>query len=284
MSTLTPDEIAHLQSWIGREEEAVDIASPDLARKLHATLSQAGAAPALGQPLPQLAHFCLAQPAIAGEALGVDGHPPKGGFLPPVPLPRRMWAGGRLSFAAPLRVGDEVVKRSRILNVQYKEGRSGALCFVTVEHRLNVDGADILREEQDIVYRAAATAPSAPPKGEPAPAGTHQRQIAASTTLLFRYSALTFNGHRIHYDRSYAVNEEFYPGLVFHGPLQATLLANFAAEITGKAPSAFEFRSLSPLYDLEPVLLNADVSGDEVTLWTNHPGGPVAMQAKASFG
>jgi 3-methylfumaryl-CoA hydratase len=283
MITLSVEEIETLRSWIGREETLHDIATLDLARKLHATLSLSGPVATKGEALPLLAHFCLAQPAVATDALGRDGHPPKGGFLPPVPLPRRMWAGGRLAFERPLRVGDDVTKTSRIANVQYKEGRSGALCFVTVEHRLEASRALLLKEEQDIVYRAAATAPSPAPKGKRAPAGEHQRSIEATSTLLFRYSALTFNGHRIHYDRRYAVEEEFYPGLVFHGPLQATLLANFVAEIAGRAPRTFEFRSLSPLYDMEPVLLNATARDNTIELWTAHPEGPVAMSGKAIF-
>jgi 3-methylfumaryl-CoA hydratase len=283
LSALSVDEVALLRTWIGREEIVHDVATPDLANKLHATLSLTGPVASKDEAMPLLAHFCLAQPAIATDALGHDGHPPKGGFLPPVPLPRRMWAGGRLQFQQPLRVGDEVTKTSRIADVQYKEGRSGPLCFVTVTHELRASGTVLLREEQDIVYRAAATAPSNPPKGEPAAKGEHQRRIEASTALLFRYSALTFNGHRIHYDRNYAIEEEFYPGLVFHGPLQATLLINFATEIAGREPRSFEFRSLSPLYDMEPVLLNATRHEDTIELWTAHPQGPIAMSAKAVF-
>jgi 3-methylfumaryl-CoA hydratase len=272
-----------LRGWVGREQSVADVASEDLSRKLHATLSLPGRHARTGEAMPLLAHFCLGQPTVATDALGQDGHPPKGGFLPPVPLPRRMWAGGRLKFGRPLLVGDEVLKTSRIADVQYKEGRSGALCFVTIHHRLEVGGVPVAEEEQDVVYRAAATAPSPAPGGEPAPIGEHQRHIEASSALLFRYSALTFNAHRIHYDQKYAVEEEFYPALVFHGPLQATLLANFAAEIVGRAPRAFEFRSASPLYGQQPVVLNADVRGDTVELWTAHPDRPVAMSAKATF-
>ena len=239
MSVLSEADIANLQTWISREECVSDFASQDLASKLHATLNRSGPPPVRGEAMPPLAHFCLAQPVVPTDSLGVDGHPAKGGFLPPVPLPRRMWAGGRLQFQRPLLVGDEILRTSRIKDVQYKSGRSGALCFVIVEHRLESSGQVLLTEEQDIVYREAATALSTVTKEEPARRGEHQRSVTPSSAILFRYSALTFNGHRIHYDRQYAVEQEFYPGLVVHGPLQATLLANFAADLMGRPLAAF---------------------------------------------
>lgn len=273
-----------LRQWIGREETVSDIASEDLARKLHVTLGLKGHYPQREEPLPLLSHFCLCQPAIETDNLGHDGHPKKGLFLPPVPLPRRMWAGGRLTFHEPLRVGDEVTRNSTIIDVRHKEGRSGSLCFVTVRHRIDAGGRTNLEEEQDIVYREAV-ATGVRPAGsmEPARVGRDHRTIATSSTLLFRYSALTFNSHRIHYDRPYAIEEEGYPGLVLHGPLQATLLANFAAELKGRMPSQFEFRSLSPIFDLQPILLNAEDDEEGTSLWTAHPGGPVAMSARAIF-
>lgn len=280
--TITP-EPEYLKQWIGREETVHDVATLDLARKLHATLDRPSPVPSVGEPLPLLAHFCLTQPAVATGSLGRDGHPPKGGFLPPIPFPRRMWAGGRLKFSRPLLVGDEITRTSRIVDMKFREGRSGALWFVTVQHRLETGGTLILEEEQDIVYRDAPTGPMPLPGGEPAQKGEVQRHVEVSSVLLFRYSALTFNGHRIHYDRTYAVEVEHYPGLVVHGPLQATLLANLAAELAGKLPKSFEFRSTSPLFDLHPVVLNATQNGDVIDLWTARPGGPVAMAAKAVF-
>lgn len=282
MSGAVSLDIEHLRSWIGREESASDIVSVDLVRKFNATLELSAAPVVPGDVAPLLVNYCLAQPAAPMSLLGEDGHPQRGDFLPPVPLPRRMWAGSSLMFHGLLRVGDEVRRVSRIADVAVKEGRSGSLCFVTVEHRLDVAGAPKIEETQNIVYREAASRKDAvkPVAAEPAPAGTHSKPIAVSTVLLFRYSALTFNGHRIHYDRPYATEVEHYPGLVLHGPLQATLLLNFATELKGKAPSRFAFRSLSPLLD-NGVNLHATEDGDTMKLWTARPDGPVAMSAEA---
>jgi len=199
VSTESPEiDLAHLRTWIGREEVAVDVVSDDLARKFHATLDMPGEAPSVGEAAPGLIHFCLA-PQIAPTAqLGPDGHPRRGGFLPPVPLPRRMWAGGRLTFSRPIRVGDCICRTSRIGDVAAKTGRSGALVFVKVEHTLDVQGEAAVEEVHDIVYRGLAATSAATPA--PAEVSPNRRRIDVSPTLLFRYSALTFNGHRIHYD------------------------------------------------------------------------------------
>ena len=281
-----PLDIDHLRSWIGRGEEVSDVVTPDLVRKFRATLDLPGDEPKAGEPAPLLIHLCLGQAARPASELGPDGHPARGGFLPPVPLPRRMWAGGAFEFAADIRVGDTVKRVSRIADVTLKQGRTGPLCFVTVEHRIEADGALVLEERQDIVYRgvesgAAGQAPG--PSPAPAEHGGHQRRVETSSTLLFRYSALTFNGHRIHYDRRYATEVEGYPGLVVHGPLQATLLLHFAAEIRGAAPSSFVFRSLSPLFDDDAVALYATPDGERLKLWTARDGGPVAMSAEAAW-
>ena len=165
--------------------------------------------------------------------LGPDGHPTRGGFLPPVPLPRRMWAGGELEFFEPLRVGDDSKRTSRITDVTIKTGSTGTLCFVSVEHIVSTPRGMALRERQDIVYRdmgGAAPSAKAPP---PAPVAKHRESHVSDPVLLFRYSALTFNGHRIHYDRDYVTKVEGYPGLIFHGPLQAALIVEFAAKLHG---------------------------------------------------
>tara|TARA_B100000427_G_scaffold309903_1_gene299288 strand:+ start:116 stop:973 length:858 start_codon:yes stop_codon:yes gene_type:complete len=279
----TPFDLDHLRTWIGRETTADDVLTADLVRKYRATLDLAGDDPQAGDAAPALIHFCLAQPAAPTATLGEDGHPARGGFLPPVPLPRRMWAGGGLEFHGPLRVGDVVRRASKILDVTAKEGRSGLLCFATVEHVISVEGQAMVTERQDIVYRGADTgggAGKAPPAAE---AGAHQRIIDPSAPLLFRYSALTFNGHRIHYDRPYTTGIEGYPGLVVHGPLQAAMLIAFATELRGNTPKRFDFRSQSPLYDTAPMVLNASEQDGGLTLWTARPDGPIAMKAEATW-
>jgi 3-methylfumaryl-CoA hydratase len=277
MTSETPLDDAHLRGWIGRMEAADDVVTSDLVRKFRATLdlpTPGGEAAAIAPPL---IHFCLAQPAAPTAALGPDGHPARGGFLPPVPLPRRMWAGGEIRFHGDLRVGDAVRRVSRIADVALKQGRTGALCFVTVEHRILVDGRTAVEERQDLVYRGLT---GGVPEAPPAPHGEHVRPLVASQPLLFRYSALTFNGHRIHYDRRHAIEAEGYPGLVVHGPLQATLLAHFAAEILGRPLGRFVFRSTGTLFDDDRAALHAAAETDRLRLWTAREGGPIAMSAE----
>ncbi|MBX5137676.1 protein dehydratase [Rhizobium lentis] len=283
MSDIPSLDVEHLQSWIGREESASDIISLDLVGKFNAMLDQAAGPPVWGKAAPLLINYCLAQPAAPTGQLGDDGHPRLGGFLPPVPLPRRMWAGSSLAFHGDLKVGDLVRRVSRIADIAVKEGRSGVLCFVTVEHKVEVAGSLKIKETQNIVYREGASPKDAvkPAATEVAPAGTHIRPIAVSTPLLFRYSALTFNAHRIHYDRAYVTEVEYYPGLVVQSPLQATLLLNFAAELKGKAPSRFTFRSLSPLFDDDKISLHAAEADGKIELWTAREHGPVATSAEA---
>jgi 3-methylfumaryl-CoA hydratase len=279
----SPLDIAHLRTWIGREEAATDILSEDLARKYHATFDLAGDPPKPGEVAPRLIHFCLAQPAVLTGRLGPDGHPRRGRFLPPVPLPRRMWAGGGLTFHGDLRVGDETRRLSRIDDVVLKEGRTGPLCFVTVRHRVEAGGRLLLEERQDIVYRGLDAPGGAARALPPAEPGRHQRRIKADPPLLFRYSALTFNGHRIHYDRRYVTEIEGYPGLIVHGPLQAALLCNYATELRGTPPGQFSFRGLSPLFDDDAFALHATEEGDRLKLWTAKENGPVSMAAEASW-
>ncbi|PZQ63079.1 MAG: protein dehydratase [Sphingomonas taxi] len=279
-----PIDSAHLAGWIGAEEVASDDLTPALAERFHATLGLPGDPPRDGQAAARLIHFCLCQPAAPMTALGEDGHPARGGFLPPVPLPRRMWAGSDIAFDGDLRVGDAVRRVSRIADVAVKQGRSGTLCFVTVDHRIESGDAIVVRDRQTIVYRALENAvPATPPA--PAPLGAAVVSLAPTAPLLFRYSALTFNGHRIHYDHPYATQVEGYPGLVVHGPLQATLLLHLASrKRAGRPPSRFSFRSLSTLFGDELMCLHAGkLTGDTMELWTARPQGPVAMQAQAHW-
>ncbi|WP_242124236.1 MaoC family dehydratase N-terminal domain-containing protein [Sphingobium sp. Sx8-8] len=280
-------DIEHLRSWIGAEERVEDLLDPGLAARFHLTLDMPGDPAGEGDAAPRLLHFCLCQPIAATAMLGADGHPARGGFLPPVPLPRRMWAASRIAFIGDLRVGERVRRDSRISDVTVKEGRTGTLCFVTVDHRISGSSGVVVEEQQTIVYRGAedGSMPPAAATAEAAPEGMVKQTVDPSPPLLFRYSALTFNGHRIHYDRPYATDIEGYPGLVVHGPLQATLLLHFAArQRDGRAPDRFTFRSGSPLYDLQPVELHCEASGDGgLSLWTARPGGPFAMRADAAW-
>lgn len=277
-----PIDIDHLRQWIGREETAQEDLTPGLVARYNATLSLDGPQ-AAGAVAPLMIHLCLGAPAVTAPGLGPDGHPSRGGFLPPVDLPRRMWAGGALEFRGDIRIGDSVTRRSVIEDVVLKQGRTGSLCFITVTHHIASAGRDVLTERQDLVYREAEAAvkPVAPPP--PAPEGRYRRAVDPTPVLLFRYSALTFNGHRIHYDLDWARQAEGYPGLVVHGPMQATLLVLFAAGLRGRTPARFAFRSLTPLFHCDPVTLHAADDGDGLRLWTARPGGPVAMEARAEW-
>ncbi len=279
-----PLDLACLSQWIGREDIAEDIITPSLVERFHATLGLSGAPARQGEIAPNLIHFCVCQSATEIEELGLDGHPARGGFLPPVPLPRRMWAASAIDFHRALRVGDHVRRRSRIAEVTAKTGRSGMLCFVTVDHEIFGNSALAVSERQTIVYREAS---SGEPRATPiltAP-GAVMEAVEASATLLFRYSALTFNAHRIHYDRNYATREEGYPGLVVHGPLQATLLVHLASRChDGRMPDRFTFRGISPAFDGAPLGLHAGTATANVLdLWTTRADGQVAMQATAEW-
>ncbi|MGB3274115.1 MAG: MaoC family dehydratase N-terminal domain-containing protein, partial [Xanthobacteraceae bacterium] len=217
---------------------------------------------------------------------GPDGHPARGGFLPPVPLPRRMWAGGQLEFIDAMRVGDEVTRTSRIGDVTEKQGSTGTLCFVTVEHTLTTPRGVAVRERQDIVYREPPPvgAAAVPARSAAAPTAAHSRRHLADPVLLFRYSALTFNGHRIHYDRDYVTRIEGYPGLVVHGPLQAALLAEFASEHHGgRAPKTFAYRGVQPLFDGAAFSLNANAADGTMELWTADAADTPTMKATAMW-
>ncbi|MBB5049714.1 3-methylfumaryl-CoA hydratase [Rhodopseudomonas rhenobacensis] len=277
-------DLDHLKQWIGRSERASDVVTAQLTKGLRATLFLDIGTPAIGDAAPFTVHWCLAQPVAAMAALGPDGHPARGGFLPPVPLPRRMWAGGELQFLDALRVGDEVTRSSSIADVTLKHGSSGPLCFVAVEHVISTARGVAVRERQDIVYRDMASAAPAAKPAAPPPAATHRVTHVADPVLLFRYSALTFNGHRIHYDRDYVTKVEGYPGLVFHGPLQAALLVNFSASLHGgAAPQNFSYRGVQPLFDGGQFSVNANATETGLELWTANAAGAPTMKASASW-
>lgn len=276
-------DIDHLRQWIGRSEEATDIVTAQLVKGLRATLFQDVGAPKTGDAAPFTAHWCLAQPVFPMAMLGPDGHPTRGGFLPPVPLPRRMWAGGEIAFLQPLRVGDESTRTSRIADVQVKSGSTGTLCFVSVEHSISSPRGVAIKERQDIVYREMTSAQAAPTKAPPPPPKAQHREVHVSDpVLLFRYSALTFNGHRIHYDRDYVTKVEGYPGLIFHGPLQAALIIEMAAKLRGgKAPAKFTYRGLQPLFEGSEFSVNANETETGMELWTANAEGQPTMKGTA---
>lgn len=246
---MTALDIDHLRSWIGRTRSVRDSVTPRLVNEFRATFGSA-LAPVREDEAPLALHWCLAPETPAADLLGPDGHAAKGGFLPPVPLPRRMWAGGEIETLAPLCLGDEVMRHETVEDVIAKEGRTGALCFVTVRHEYETPRGVAIRERQDIVYRAAAEPGRQSATLQPSPltgAPDRVRAVEATTILLFRYSAMTFNGHRFHYDFPYATDVEGYPGLVVHGPIQASLLFNLAAESLGGVPRIFRYRGVSPM-------------------------------------
>ncbi|MCE3270608.1 MAG: hypothetical protein K0S57_1005 [Ramlibacter sp.] len=283
---ITPELLARLREWEGRSETLHDEITAAPVRALSATLDREDADPVPGTPLPPLWHWLYFLPRHRQSELGPDGHARLGGFLPPVPLPRRMWAGGRLQWHAPLQVGDAVERRSRIASVTHKAGRTGDLVFVLVRHELRNTAGLAVSEEHDIVYRAPPQPgdPAPPPQAAPAQAAW-SREIVPDDVLLFRYSALTFNGHRIHYDRKYVTEVEGYPGLIVHGPLIATLLLDLLRRQLPQARvRSFNFKAVRPTFDLHPFRVCGQPSADgrSVRLWAQDHEGWLTMQAEAT--
>jgi len=283
----------NLQDWVGRTEIAHDVATATPYAALAATLDWPVPAreqrPAAGTPLPPLWHWLYFLPIHAQSGLGPDGHPQRGGFLPPVPLPRRMWAASDFVFHEPLCVGDALSRTSTIVAVQEKTGRSGSLIFVKLRHELRRDSANAaaLMEHQQIVYRGAPSAHDVAPAPTAAPAlSLWERRVVPDDVLLFRFSALTFNGHRIHYDRNYATQVEGYPGLVVHGPLIATLLMDLLRhERPDAVVRAFTFKAVRPTFDIHPFSVHGEPSADgrTVHLWSRDHGGWLTMDATATL-
>lgn len=275
-------ESLSLHDWIDKTETLTDEITAFALRALAATLDRA--APA--QDVPPLWHWLYFLPIAPLAEVGADGHPKRGGFLPPVALPRRMWAGGRLSFHAPLRAGRKAQRISTIADIEDKTGRSGRLVFVTVQHRYESDDELCIEEEHDIVYRDAPQAGASVPKPVAAPqAETWSRTLTADAVMLFRYSALTFNGHRIHYDYPYVTQEEGYPGLIVHGPLIATLLLDLVhREAPGATVATFAFRAVRPTFAGNAFTLCGKRAADgSVELWAKDHEGWLTMQATATF-
>jgi 3-methylfumaryl-CoA hydratase len=278
-----------LRAWIGRSESATDLIGATPVRALDATLDHPARDVGAGTPLPPLWHWLYFLPLHRQSEIGADGHAKRGGFLPPVPLPRRMWAGSQFEFRAPVRVGDAVERTSTIADVTVKDGRTGTLVFVKVRHELRCNGAvePAIVEFHDIVYRDAKRPDDAEPPPQPAPtAAVWQREIVPDDVLLFRYSALTFNGHRIHYDRRYVTEVEGYPGLIVHGPLIATLLMDLVRRNAPQADVAsFRFKAVRPTFDLNPFRVNGqpDPDGKTIRLWAQDHEGWLTMDAVATL-
>jgi 3-methylfumaryl-CoA hydratase len=282
---MTELDVDHLRSWIGKQETLHDQVTRFPIAALSATLDRDDPTPAAGDPLPPLWHWLYFLPTARQSILGPDGHPARGGFLPPVPLPRRMWAGGRFTFHQPLRVDEAITRVSTVQDVTIKQGRNGALCFVLVKHQVSGINGLALEEEHDIVYRDAPQPGEAPAAPRPVRTdGVWQRDIQPTDPLLFRYSALTFNSHRIHYDRRYVTETEGYPGLIVHGPLIATLLIDLLRRNTDQPVATFRFRAVSPLFDIAPFSVHGAPDGKGgATLWARNPTGHLAMEAEATF-
>lgn len=271
-----------LKKWIGNTETSTDTIDPKPARLMQATMDRKSSL-VTGDSLPPAWHWLYFLTAAPMSGLGRDGHAATGEFLPPVDLPRRMWAGGRLNFKKPVLFGETIQKRSSIKDVVVKSGKSGALCFVTVRHDYHGSEGELrFAEEHDIVYREDPSSDAPAPKAIAPPENSAISEIITpSSVQLFRYSALTFNSHRIHYDREYCRDVEGYPGLIFHGPLTATLLADMAHRQRGERQlKSFNFRAVSPLFDTAAFTINSDGSG---TYWAQTPEGGLAMKADVAF-
>ncbi len=280
----TGDAHPDLAAWVGRERVEEDLLDLFPARAMAALLDRDPDAFTDGTPLPAGWHWLYFKPLARRSALGQDGHPRLGQFLPPVPLPRRMWAGGTLALSGALRLGETALRRSTIESVEEKSGRSGRLVFVTVRHRIETARGPALDEAQHIVYREATPAGAVAEGPAPPAHATWSEPFTADAVTLFRFSALTYNGHRIHYDAPYATGEEGYPGLVVHGPLLASLLLDGAARHGGRAPERFTYRALSPLFVNEPFRIEGEApDGEGVSeLWIAGPRG-IAMRATAEW-
>ena len=270
-------------AWIGRTQDQSDVLTPGLLQRFRTTIDS----DMTGDIAPQGIHWCLCLPDAATTELGEDGHPKRGGFMPPISLPRRMWAASDITFHAPLRSGVEIVRRSTIAEIAEKQGNSGPLVFVTVEHETMADGALAVSERQSLVYREAATAVAPTAQSDNTadlsnwPIRSH---IIPSEQLLFRYSALTFNTHRIHYDHPYATGTEGYRGLVVHGPLIATLLLDLAArEFGANMLKRFIMRARSPAFGGEPLYLASKIDESNLSLIAFGSTGQTIISAQAEM-
>ena len=281
----TKVDIDHLRKWIGKIDNVTDYVTPIVEQRYRATLNMDIGNPKDGDPVTSGLHWMLGWNLVKNDELGVDSHPALGEFLPPVPLPRRMWAGSEIKVLKPIRVGDKVIKQSTVADIQVKDGRTGLLCFVTAEYNFLVNDEVTINEKHNIVYRdiSKSGGGSGYSKDIPEKADLSEK-IFMHPTILFRYSAIGFVGHRIHYDHPYTVNEENYPGLIVHGPLQATYLLRAAEKLMGKPVKSFTHKVMAPVFADSEYMVGVDkMDNGSVSCWgaTNEFG--VTMRAEAKF-
>ncbi|MEM7345561.1 MAG: MaoC family dehydratase N-terminal domain-containing protein [Chloroflexota bacterium] len=276
-------DTAHLEKWVGNEQTSEALISVETVNLMAATLDREPTFKA-GDPLPPAWHWLYFHEAVPASGLGHEGHAKLGGFLPPVPLPRRMWAGGRFAFEQPVKIGELATKRSTVKSVTPKQGRTGQLCFVIVEHEVSVEGVHCFTEHQTIVYRDAPK-PGSSPEPQAAPEGAEiSASYVSDPIMLFRYSALTFNGHRIHYDVDYCREVEGYPDLVVHGPLMSTLLLDLCYnQYKDEALVGFKYQARSPLFNPSKFTVNGIRDGQTVQTWVANEAGGLIMDATAEL-
>ena len=281
----TKVDIDHLRKWIGKIDNVTDYVTPIVEQRYRATLNMDIGNPKVGEPVTSGLHWMLGWNLVKNDELGVDSHPALGEFLPPVPLPRRMWAGSEIKVLKPIRVGDKVVKQSTVADIQVKEGRTGLLCFVTAEYNFLVNDEVTINEKHNIVYRDISKSGGGSGYSKEIPERADlSEKIFMHPTILFRYSAIGFVGHRIHYDHPYTVNEENYPGLIVHGPLQATYLLRAAEKLMGKQVKSFTHKVMAPVFANSEYMVGVDKMDDgSVSCWGATKEFGVTMRAEAKF-
>ena len=281
----TKVDIDHLRKWIGKIDEVTDYVTPIVEQRYRATLNMDIGNPKDGEPVTSGLHWMLGWNLVKNDELGVDSHPALGEFLPPVPLPRRMWAGSEIKVLKPIRVGDKVVKQSTVADIQVKEGRTGLLCFVTAEYNFLVKNEVTINEKHNIVYRDISKSGGGSGYSKEIPERADlSEKIFMHPTILFRYSAIGFVGHRIHYDHPYTVNEENYPSLIVHGPLQATYLLRAAEKLMGKQVKSFTHKVMAPVFANSEYMVGVDKIDDgSVSCWGATKEFGVTMRAEAKF-
>lgn len=281
----TKVDIDHLRKWIGKIDNVTDYVTPIVEQRYRATLNMDIGNPKDGEPVTSGLHWMLGWNLVKNDELGVDSHPALGEFLPPVPLPRRMWAGSEIKVLKPIRVGDKVVKQSTVADIQVKEGRTGLLCFVTAEYNFLVNDEVTINEKHNIVYRDISKSGGGSGYSKEIPERADlSEKIFMHPTILFRYSAIGFVGHRIHYDHPYTVNEENYPGLIVHGPLQATYLLRAAEKLMGKQVKSFTHKVMAPVFANSEYMVGVDkMDDDSVSCWGATKEFGVTMRAEAKF-
>lgn len=281
----TKVDIDHLRKWIGKIDNVTDYVTPIVEQRYRATLNMDIGNPKHGEPVTSGLHWMLGWNLVKNDQLGVDSHPALGEFLPPVPLPRRMWAGSEIKVLKPIRVGDKVVKQSTVADIQVKEGRTGLLCFVTAEYNFLVNDEVTINEKHNIVYRDISKSGGGSGYSKEIPERADlSEKIFMHPTILFRYSAIGFVGHRIHYDHPYTVNEENYPGLIVHGPLQATYLLRAAEKLMGKQVKSFTHKVMAPVFANSEYMVGVDKMDDgSVSCWGATKEFGVTMRAEAKF-